>query len=167
MFRSLGCRVIDADRIARGMLKPASPVCAQVKKEFGTTDRKALGRLVFADRRRRKKLESIVHPHIIRRILEEARGAGGLVVIDAPLLFETRLAEKVDTVCVVTASRENQLKRLKEKTGLTAGELAQRIRSQMPLSQKVRRADFIIDNNGSLHQTRKQVESIRRHVWKS
>jgi len=150
MFRSMGARVIDADRIAHSLLAPGSKVCAQVKKEFGTVDRRALGRAVFADARKRKVLESIIHPFIIRRILEKARAAGGMVVIDAPLLFETGLAEKVDTVAVVTASRENQLKRLRTKTGLAAKELAARIRCQMPLSQKVRRADFIIDNNGPL-----------------
>ena len=167
MFRSMGARVIDADRIAHAALKPRSRTGAAVAKAFGTIDRKALGRIVFADPRLRRKLESIVHPYIIRRVLEEAGGAGGLVVIDAPLLFETGLDGKVDTTAVVTASRKNQLKRLHAKTGLSAPELTARIRSQMPLSQKVRLADFIIDNNGPLQQTKKQVESLRRNVWKS
>lgn len=176
MFRAAGARVIDADRIARALVVPGTTAYRAIVKRFGkgivaergAIDRAALGRLVFEDAGLRKELTAILHPAIIRRIKEEVRAVTkGLVVIDAPLLYETGLHKNVDAVVVVKASREAQVRRCNARSGLSREETLSRIAAQLPLKEKVRSADYVIDNNGTLRQTEKQVELLRRNVWKS
>lgn len=176
MFREAGAEIVDADRIARGLLARDAASRREIVRAFGRgilgsggrIDRRLLGRRVFGDGRLRKKLNAILHPRIIRRIKEKVlRSKKCVVVIDAPLLFETGLEKSVDAVIVVTASRETQARRYMARTGLSRGETLSRIASQLPLTEKIRSADFIINNNGTLKQTKEQVESIRRSVWRS
>lgn len=168
--------VIDSDAIAHGLLKRDSPAYASLVKTFGSgvvspkgsIDRRALGKIVFTGRESLRRLNRIMHPAILAEIRRRVnRVAGGLVVIDAPLLFETGLDSDVDAVITVTAPREAGLARAAARTGLPLKELAARSRSQLPLKAKVRKADFIIDNTGSLTETKKQVRTLRRKLWKS
>jgi dephospho-CoA kinase len=174
MFQGLGACVIDADKIARRVVSPGGGCYKKLIHTFGPgilkkgrVDRARLARLVFAEARLLRKLNRITHPAIIRIIKQDIRRAKkALVVLDAPLLIEAGLRKAVDKLIVVKVSKDTQLKRLRQK-GLKTNEIILRVKSQMPLSRKVRLADFIIDNNGTVEKTRKQVAQIRRQLWKS
>lgn len=174
MFERLGAVVIDADKIAHDIILPGKGVYKKIISLFGrdilnknkTIDRKRLGRAVFNNRKKLSLLNSVIHPEVIKRIretLNKKRSCGGVFVIDAPLLIEAGLLDMIDRLVVVTIKRKIQIKRLKD-TGLTRLDVIKRIRSQMPLSKKRRLADFIIDNNGSLNSTRKEVEKIWKEI---
>ena len=170
VFRSLGAEVLDADRIAHGVIRRPTVVYRKIVRIFGpgildsrkNIDRKKLGRIVFGDKKKLSKLNRIVHPEVIRVIKKRTAGAGKgrVVVIDAPLLVEARLDRMVDALVVVTSSRKAQIDRCRKKSGLAESEVLKRIASQIPLKEKVRRADFIIDNNGTKTKTRKLVRSV-------
>ncbi len=176
MLRRSGACVLDADRIGHRLISRGTPAYRRIVRTFGTgilgrggaIDRRKLGRLVFKEKRLRKALEAILHPAIIRAIRDDAARCGKrLVVVDAPLLFETGLQKDVDLTVVVTASRGTQIRRCAARTGLSREEILSRMAAQMPLERKVRSADFIIDNNGSLEKTKSQVDSLRRSLWRS
>jgi dephospho-CoA kinase len=111
-------------------------------------------------------LNKIIHPEIIRIIKNDiSLVRKGVVVLDAPLLLEVGFQRFVDKVVVVTASRLNQVKRAQDRMRLSKAAVIRRIRSQIPLQDKVRLADFVIDNNGTKGSLRKRVEEIRRMWW--
>jgi dephospho-CoA kinase len=176
MFKSLGARVIDADKISHSLIKPDTRVYRQIVRTFGrsilnkdrTVKRSELGRIVFNDKDRRKKLNRIMHPEIIRIIRKKLNALRkGTVVLEAPLLIESGLTGLVDKLIVVNVSLANQIKRIQRKNPINNKEILKRIKSQMPLEKKVRLADFVIDNNGTKEKTRKQVAKIRRLWWKN
>jgi dephospho-CoA kinase len=176
MFKESGARVIDADRLSRGFLKPGTGVYKKILRLFGKkiadrsgiVDRRKLGKIVFSDKKSLAALGRIMHPAIIREMkLEIKKAKENIVVMDAPLLFEAGLENSVDKVVVVKASRANQIKRARKKTGLSKAEIVARIKSQIPLKNKLRLADFVIDNNKTVRNTRKQVALIRRSWWRS
>jgi dephospho-CoA kinase len=175
-FRKRGAKVVDADKIVRYLIKPGSGVYKKILAGFGrgvlkkdrTIDRLKLSRVVFPDRQLLNKLNRIIHPQAIKMIEREIRLARKkIVVLDAPLLFESGLQRLTDKVIVVKADRGRQLKRLLKKTSLSKKEILMRIKAQMPLSTKVRRADFVIDNSGTEDHTKKQVVNLRRMLWKN
>ncbi len=169
IFRELGAGVIDADELARNCLRPGKPEYRKVIGRFGDKilgpggeiDRKALAGLVFADHRLRRRLNRIVHPAVIRK-LEEAldRSAEPVKVAVIPLLFETGLEHQFDYVAVVKAAGETVRERTSAARGMTGEEIELRRAAQLPLAEKIRRADFVIDNNGPLSETRRQAEEI-------
>jgi dephospho-CoA kinase len=176
MFKSLGARVIDADKISHSLIKPDTRVYRKIVRTFGrkilnkdrTVKRSELGRIVFNDKDRRKKLNRIMHPEIIRIIRKKLNALRkGTVVLEAPLLIESGLTGLVDKLIVVNVSLANQIKRIQRKNPINNKEILKRIKSQMPLEKKVRLADFVIDNNGTKEKTRKQVAKIRRLWWKN
>lgn len=176
IFRSSGAVIIDADRIAHAVIRPGNPAYRRIKKEFGsgilkedkTIDRRKLALVVFGRKPLVSKLNALVHPQVIRGIGQRIKKARkGIVVIDAPLLFEAGMEKVADVLIVVNASQENQIQRIQKKSSLTRSAILKRTRSQIPLRQKVRRADFVIDNNGTVKETRKQVARIRRQLWRS
>lgn len=176
MFRSRGAIVIDADRIAHASIRPGRHAYRLIRKEFGsgilsndkTINRRALGALVFSRKNLLARLNAIIHPSVIRAIDRGiAQARTGIVVVDAPLLFEAGLEKKADVLIVVRASQKNQIKRIQKKSSLTRLAIVKRIQSQIPLRQKARRADFVIDNDGTVKETRKQVARIRRQLWRS
>jgi dephospho-CoA kinase len=169
----LGCRLIDADVLAREAVAPGEPAWRAIVDEFGRDiarpdgqlDRQRLGVLVFADPARRKVLEAITHPAILARrgaILDAwaAEGFDGLVVLDIPLLVEVGAAAHVDRVVLVYADREAQLARLMARDGFDRAEAERRVASQMPLGEKVRYAHFVIDNSGAPDETAAQVRAV-------
>lgn len=176
ILRDLDIPVIDADEISREILAVGTPAWNDVKDTFGddvfyqdgTLNRKRLGRIVFSDQFRRKELESITHPRIIeviRRRLNELRDMqAALVVIDAPLLIETGLTSMVDSVWVVYAKEDTQIRRAMLRDRLSQREAELRVRSQMPLDDKVKWADIIIDNTGTIEDTREQVLNAVKKV---
>ena len=173
IFASLGAQVIDADRIARASINPAGGIYRKIVssfgggilKENGAVDRKKLAEIVFKDKDALKKLNSIIHPSVIRNIKNQIKKSNsGIVVLDAPLLFEAGLRRLVDKIVVVKIGREKQIRRLQKKTSLGRIDILKRIRAQMPLRQKIRMADFIIDNNVTKGATRKQVKEIFKKI---
>jgi len=170
---ALGCRLVDADVLAREVVAPGEPAWRAIVEEFGREvlgpddqlDRKRLGAIVFADLARRKALEAITHPAILTRrqaILDTWAAAGfdGLVVLDIPLLVEVGAATHVDRVVVVYAEREVQLERLMSRDRFEPAEAERRVGSQMPLAEKVRYAHYVVDNSGTPDETAAQVRAV-------
>jgi dephospho-CoA kinase len=176
MLRDLGVAVIDSDLIAREIVQPGEPGAAAIREEFGpsfflsdgTLDRSALGRLVFADENARRRLNACTHPHIFRRmyrqLLHHWRLDARMVAIDIPLAFETGIPRRwsfdsVPVVCVA-CDEETQLARVIARDGCSQGRALQKVRSQMPTSQKSTLADRVIANNGTLDETKRQLEAL-------
>ena len=179
MFVELGCHLIDSDRISHQLLEPGQAVHEAVVKEFGerilaadgTIDRRILGDIVFKDPQARAKLNRLVHPAVIQRQQEwlremEAADPGGVAIVDAALMIEVGTYKNYDKVIVVTCSPGIQKQRLLARSGLSEEQIDARIRSQMPMEDKVKFADFVIDNSGDLASTRRQVEEVSRQLEK-
>ncbi|MCS7088559.1 MAG: dephospho-CoA kinase [Thermoflexales bacterium] len=173
MLQELGATVINADQIAREVVVPGTPAFAAIVQRFGPSvvqpdgflDRRALGRIVFADQSRLRELESIVHPPVRAMIRERLASAphNSIVVLEVIRLFESGLDALCDAVWVTHCSEEQQRARLIRERGFSADEAEQRIRIQSSPSEKIARADVVIDTGGSLEETRRQVE----HAWRS
>jgi dephospho-CoA kinase len=173
MFAHQGARVIDADLLSREVVMPGQPAYARILEEFGShlvledgsLDRKALGAIVFADPARRKRLEEITHPAVgtrqqrILSVLDE-EGFEGIVLWDAALLFETGGVSKMDKVVVVFADPDTESRRLMARDGLSEADARARIASQMPIAEKAKRADYVIDNTGTREETERQVRVV-------
>jgi len=175
MFAHLGARVIDADLLSREVVMPGQAAYVRIVEEFGpqvvqedgSLDRKALGAIVFADPARRKRLEEITHPAIgarqqrILSVLDE-EAFEGIVLWDAALLFESGGVAKMDRVVVVFADPETEGRRLMERDGLREADARARIASQMPIAEKAKLADHVIDNSGTREETERQVRAVHR-----
>jgi dephospho-CoA kinase len=170
ILRRLGAFVVDADALAHAVLAPGAPAVDEVAAAFpgvvtdGVVDRARLAELVFSQEEARARLNAIVHPRVrkmIREALEEAAMAGEAVaVLDVPLLIEAGLHHEVDEVWVVYADEEEQLTRIMERNHVDRETALARIRAQMPLSEKVRYADVVIDNRGDLSALEAQVQAL-------
>ncbi len=172
LLRSLGAAVVSADELAREAVRPGSPALRQLVERFGagvlqadgTLDRQAMAARVFADAAARAALNGITHP-AIAALAEERIGAlrrqgGALIVYEAPLLFEAGAERRVDAVLVVTLDERLQVARLMERDGLDEAAARARIAAQMPQSEKVARADYVIDNSGTPAVTEEQVRRL-------
>jgi dephospho-CoA kinase len=177
MFEELGCKVIDADRITRQLFEPGHPVNAAVAEAFGravvasdgSIDRRVLGEIVFENQELREKLNSLVHPAIIRRQAEflaqvAAESPHAIGIVEAALMIEAGTYKNYDKLIVVVSSTDTQRRRLRERSGLTPEQIDSRIASQMPMEDKTRFADFVIDNSGDMTATRQQVEAVHREL---
>jgi len=177
MFVELGCHLIESDQITHQLFEPGQAVHAAVVQQFGkhivtgdgTIDRRILGDIVFKDPQARAELNSLVHPAIIQRQQEwlkgiEARDPGGIAIVDAALMIEVGTYKNYDKVIVVTGSPEIQRERLRARSALSEEQIESRIRSQMPTEEKMKYADFVIDNSGSIESTRAQVERVYRQL---
>jgi dephospho-CoA kinase len=173
MFRALGAVVIDADQLAREVVEPGEPALARVVEEFGPgvlgpdgrLDRKALGAIVFADAGRRRRLEALLHPPIRERLARRlaelaAQGFRGLVIFDAPVIVESGFHRTMDRLVVVVADEATQLARLMARDGIDRDEARRKVRSQLPLEDKARLADYVIDNSGDRAATEAQVRRV-------
>ncbi len=176
IFKSFGAKVIDADKIAHSLIKPGNKIYKKIINAFDrsilkknkTISREKLAKIVFNNKRLLEKLNSIVHPEVIRVIRQKIRSSSaGIFVLDAPLLIEAGLANIVDKLIVVTITMKKQIERISNKTGLSRTDILKRIRAQMPLGNKIRLADFVIDNSGRIEKTKNQVRQIRRVLWKN
>jgi len=171
MLAELGAEVIDADKVAHEMMRPGTPVHAAVVEAFGPEvlspdgkiDRRLLGTLVFTDPAALARLEAITHPATIEAISRRISVTFARVVaVEAIKLFEAGMADAYDSVWVTTCRPEQQIERVVAERGLSRAEAKQRLWAQPPQEDKVARADVVIDNSGSLSQTREQVEA----AWK-
>ena len=170
-FKDLGARVIDADKLVHGLYKKDPGIKKAIRSNFGkkvftqgVIDRKKLARAVFANKKALQKLCRIVHPKVIKKIKDESgRSKKTVTVIDAPLLIEAGLRKAVDAVVVVRAKRQTRIRRGASR-GLTPREALRRQAAQMPLREKVKYADFVIENNKSRKNTRKDVVKIWQKI---
>ena len=173
MFKQCGAVVIDADQLARDVVKPGKPAWRAIVTLFGKTvlnpdrslDRQALGSIVFRNRTKRRQLERIIHPRIareqqrlVRRVAK--RKPHAVVIYEVPLLFEAGVDKRVDEIIVVTADRETQIVRLTKRNSLSRAEALRRIRSQMPLAKKIQQADHVLNGTLPRPSLRKQVGQL-------
>ena len=172
-LREAGARIVDADRIARAVVTPGRPAHNEIVAAFGRTillpdgqiDRKRLGAIIFSDPVQQTALNAIVHPRVIEgidavvnRIAAESPDA--VVVLDVPLLYEAGMDRDLSDVIVVYVPEALQLQRLMARDGLSAAEAMARIRSQLPLAEKRRRATIVIDNSGSKTAARQLASAL-------
>ena len=168
-----GAVVYSADEAAHELMRPGRPAWRRVVSRFGrsilrpdrTIERAALGAIVFADAAARRDLDRIVHPLVladqekaVRRI--ERQGRSRLFVVEAALTIEAGYAARFDCVVVVHCGRSEQVLRLRRRDGISAAAALRRIRSQMPLREKLRHADYAVDTSGTLAGTVEQTERL-------
>ena len=179
MLQELGARVVDADRLAREVVAPGEPALQAIRAEFGddvltedgALNRPALAARVFDDPDALARLNAIVHPAVANRAaeaFEAARLRGDRwVVYDVPLLYENGLEDMFEKIIVVSSSEEVRRQRLQAREQWSTGDIEARFQSQIPLEEKVPRADFVIDNEGSLVDTRRQVEEVTAKIFEA
>lgn len=175
MLKEYGLPIVDADLVARIVVEPGRETLQEVVQAFGEEiltengelDRPKLGAIIFNDAEKRRILNNIMHPAIRKEMLrqrdEHIANGEKAVIMDIPLLFESKLQHFVDKIIVVTVSEDVQLKRLMERNQLSEEEAKARISSQLPLSVKEKGADAVINNNGTIEETRAQLENILRN----
>lgn len=176
LFAEAGWPVVDADLLAREVVAPGQPALARIVELFGRDvldadgglDRKALGQRVFADGVLRAALEAILHPAIAelsQRRFAELAAAGHLhVVYEAALLVETGRHADFDVLVVVIADDETRIGRMGARDGLNEAEARRRLAAQLPQARKAALADYVIDNSGTLQETRAAVAAVRRSI---
>ncbi len=166
LFARLGVPTFDTDKVGHELLESDRDIIARVAKTFGnsvvpggTVDRRALGKLVFADTEKRSLLEGIMHPAIMSAVSKKARGSSDseYVIVEVPLLYEAELADKFDYVVLVKADEEAAVGRAASNLGIGKDEVTERLRTQIPQSEKEKLADFVIANNGTLGDLEKKV----------
>ena len=175
LLRDLGAEIIDADVLAREVVEPGEPALNEIVAAFGRSvleatgrlDRKALGAIVFADPERRGRLEAITHPRIRERFQRQldtltARDFRGLVFFDAAVMIESGNYRNMDRLVVVVADEPTQIARLMARDGIEREEALRKIRSQMPLAEKAKLADHVIDNSGELAATSARVRTVHQ-----
>lgn len=175
ILAACGAVIVDADRLAREVVEPGEPAYREIVAHFGegvlmpdgTLDRKALGRIVFADPASRAVLERITHPAIAERAsrrieLERDKGTG-VVFYVVPLLIEAGLESTVDEIWLVFVDAETQVQRLMKRDNVPREEALRKISAQMALDHKLAYADVVIDNSGAPEETERRV----RDEWAS
>lgn len=172
MLIELGLAVIDADKIAHQVVEPGKPAYNEIVNAFGeeilladqSINRPKLGSIIFNDKKKRDILNHIVHPAVRKEMKDQLQHNVSLgakaVILDIPLLFESKLTNLVEKIILVYVDSDVQLNRLIARNELTLSEAQARISSQLPLNQKIELADAVIDNNGSIHETKEQLLSL-------
>ena len=169
MFAKRGARIIDADAITRDLLAPGKKCVKKVAKIFpgvilptNTVDRSELAKIVFSHPRELKKLTDILYPEALKVVKNQISQYKhkSLIILDAPLLFESGWNKITDTTIVVVATRRQQIERAQKRLGLTRAQVVRRLKNQMPMKERCDMADIIINNCHELTQTRKQVDAI-------
>ncbi|HLO10841.1 MAG TPA: dephospho-CoA kinase [Pseudoneobacillus sp.] len=172
MFKEMNIPVVDADVEARLAVMKGEAAYFQIIDTFGKDilledgeiDRQELGSIIFHQEEKRKLLNEIVHPEVRKRMMwqvEKAQQSGEeVIVLDIPLLFESKLTYMVEKTILVYVDYDIQLERLMKRNSLSIDDAKARIQSQMPLNEKIKLADAVINNNGSIEETNKQLINI-------
>ena len=172
MLKRKGFPIVDADKIARQVVELGSPVLQEISRVFGESvlqadgslNRVKLGEIIFNDEEMRQKLNGIIHPAIRQEMLKQKdewlAGGANTVIMDIPLLFESKLQSFVDTIIVVSVTPEIQKERLIARNVLSEEEADRRIQSQLPVKEKEKAADAVLFNNGTVEETQKQLDSL-------
>lgn len=173
LLKACGAAIIDADALARQVVQPGKPAWRDIVRFYGkqvletdqTLNRPALAHIVFRNPRKLRTLSRIIHPRVAREQARLTRDLArkdptAIIVYDVPLLFEAGVDKRVDRIVVVVADRETQIARLQRRNHLTRAEALRRIRSQMPLAQKVKQTDYVIDGTLPLPQLKRAVKDL-------
>ena len=176
ILKELGYVVIDADKIAREVVEPYKPAYLDIVKEFGKEildenkqiDRKKLAEIIFKDVQKRRKLNQIVHPRVIQEMLNKIKqfcDENKIIFLDIPLLIEEKsILEKqglkFDEIWLVYADEENQLSRLIKRDKLDIESALNRISAQMPITEKLKIVDVVIDNNRGISELKDQIRKL-------
>ena len=166
-----GATIIDADKIVHKLMEPEHKLWYDIVNVFGDEilldnrqiDRKKLGKIIFNNQNKREKLNQITHPRVIAEIknkMDKLEDGDNIIVAEVPLLFEVGMEDLFTEVWVVTADKEIQIKRLKQRDGLDTEAAQKRIKAQMPLAKKEKLADRIINNNGSKKELLAQINRV-------
>lgn len=172
VFKDLQIPVLDADQVSREVVEPGENTLQEIREVFGETiiqkdgrlDRKALGAIVFAEEKKRKQLNAIIHPAIRKRMEEKQKAWVDkkipCLVVDIPLLFENKLTETVDKIIVVYVDEATQLKRIMSRDHIDEQAALQRMHSQISIEEKQKLADVVIDNRGTVAETADQIQTL-------
>ena len=171
-FEAMDIIVLDADKIYKNLLKTNKLLYNEIKKEFGFNEInfKLLADIVFNDEVKMKKLNKITHPYVIRSFREQINRlikTEKLIVLDIPLLYEAKMEDFCDEIICVYVDSETQIKRLKERDKISLDEALKKINSQMPLEEKVKYSDYIIDNSYTEESTFEQFKQIFQKIKES
>lgn len=176
MFKDLGAKIIDVDKLGHKLILPYKPAWEKLVKLFGENilkddlhiNRRKLGELVFNDRKLLIKLNKIVHPEIKRLMINDIKKfrkryndqSKEILIIDAALIYEAKIEGLMDKIILLYLDEEEQIKRLLKRDNFSRKEALMRIRSQMPVKEKIKMADYVINTINSLDETKRQVEKI-------
>jgi len=177
IFENAGAVVIDADRIARKVVKKGLPAYRKIVRHFGENvllpdgeiNRSLLGDIIFNDPQKKNLLNSIVHPHVREEQNRQLKhiqknNPNTIVILDIPLLIESQMVQDLSEVIVVYAPEHIQVKRLIKRDHISQADALARIRSQMPIEEKKNKATIVIDNSGAMESTRKQALEIFKKI---
>jgi len=173
LFRDMGCHIIDLDRLSRVVVEPDRPAWRDIVGWLGhdvlnrdrTLNRRRVAEMVFANTNKRKHLEKIVHPRVFKDYEKKLisirdKDSQAIVIADIPLLMEIDVQHRFDRVIVVYVPPDEQIARLIRRDGLTRQAALDRLKSQMPIDEKTKAADYVIDNTGSVEKTEQQVRAV-------
>lgn len=176
MLKAEGIPVVDADMISRGVLSKHEEILIKIKETFGEEFfdeegnflRRKMGELIFTNKEKKKVYESILMPYIVRDIFQEIneydKKGEEICILDAPTLIENNLHAEMDVTIVVVIMEELQISRVMARDEFTREEAIKRINNQMPTKEKLKYADYIIDNGDTLENTQFQVHSIIKEL---
>lgn len=176
-FLQKGIVVLDADQIVKNLQRPNSPLVLKLAEEFGASivnengelARDVLGKIIFYDQEAKERLNAMIHPLVQAKLEEEIerlkKVGEGLVVLDIPLLFESRFEALVDRTVVVYVSPDVQLQRLMKRDQIDREYALAKMNSQMSLDEKRARADYVLINNGTMGQLREQFDHLFEVLW--
>ena len=175
-LKAHGYAVIDADELARLVVAPGSDGIRQILSQFGAEvldedgnlDRRKLGAVVFADREKLVELENIIHPLVqaqVQSLRDRYQREGrDFVFYDVPLLFEKNLQGQFDQVIVIAANESVQKERMRARDGLSENQIQNRFNSQVPMSEKIQKADYVIENNGTRAELEQKLADLLKNL---
>lgn len=177
MFKKAGAIIIDADRIARAVVKKGLPAYREIVAQFGTEvllpdgeiNRNMLGDIIFKDPHKKQLLNRIVHPHVneeVNRQIKQTQKThpNAVVVLDVPLLIEAGMHNNLSEIIVVYAPQDIQIQRLMQRDRISEADALARVQSQMPIEEKKQQATLVIDNSGTIENTRRQTLDIFKRL---
>ncbi|KPJ51008.1 hypothetical protein AMJ40_01275 [candidate division TA06 bacterium DG_26] len=173
IFESWGAEFISGDEIGWELLQPGQYTYKLLLQEYGRdiidtdgrVDRRKLGKIVFSSPEETRQFNDLIHPELLKRLrerIEKARTRSAVVVVDAALIVEWHIMSELDTLIVVIADERRRIERLKRATQLSDEELRDRFKSQLPRAEKLKYADWIVENNGDLTKLHREAERIWR-----
>lgn len=180
LFKTLGASLVDADRIYHRLIRPSEPLYKKIVSFFGKEilskteeiNRKILAKIIFTENAKLKKIMQLTHPAIIQqmrtKIIQLKRASRTkVIVVDAPLLIEANLLNLVDVLIVVKLDQKKQIARCKRRWGISGLAAKQRIKNQLSSRKKIELADYVINNNSTIKQTKKQVKAIWKEILRN
>jgi len=169
MFGKYGFHVIDVDKLYHNIYKRNLILKFRIKKEFGTLDRNKIKKIIFYDNKKLRKLNQITHPTIIKAVKKEINKIKKnnekfknkiKIIIDVPLLFEAKMEKMFDKIIVVKCNKKTQINRILNKGKYSKIEIEQIWNSQMPIEEKINKADFVVSNEKSIKNAQNQIIKI-------